>query len=97
MHARLAAGRPVLLLAAHQCNWEWMLLALSLRLGAPLDAVEFQGSSFLSKTSNTGSQPAAGAGQVRLKRSRSTPLMTLPDALRGSASTKVFSESMMVR
>ena len=35
---RLAAGRPVLLLAAHQCNWEWMLLALSLRLGAPLDA-----------------------------------------------------------
>jgi Kdo2-lipid IVA lauroyltransferase/acyltransferase len=36
--ARLAAGRPVLLLAAHQCNWEWMLLALSLRLGAPLDA-----------------------------------------------------------
>jgi KDO2-lipid IV(A) lauroyltransferase len=38
VHARLAAGRPVLLLAAHQCNWEWMLLALSLRLGAPLDA-----------------------------------------------------------
>jgi KDO2-lipid IV(A) lauroyltransferase len=35
---RLAAGRPVLLLAAHQCNWEWMLLALSLTLDAPLDA-----------------------------------------------------------
>ena len=35
---RLAAGRPVLLLAAHQCNWEWMLLALSLELGCPLDA-----------------------------------------------------------
>jgi KDO2-lipid IV(A) lauroyltransferase len=35
---RIAAGRPVLLLAAHQCNWEWMLLALSLVLDAPLDA-----------------------------------------------------------
>ena len=34
---RLAAG-PVLLIAAHQCNWEWMLLALSLELGFPLDA-----------------------------------------------------------
>lgn len=38
VQARLALGRPVLLLAGHQCNWEWMLLALSLRLGAPLDA-----------------------------------------------------------
>jgi len=28
----------VLLVAAHQCNWEWMLLALSLELGYPLDA-----------------------------------------------------------
>lgn len=35
---RLAAGTPVLLVAAHQCNWEWMLLALSLELGYPLDA-----------------------------------------------------------
>ncbi|HTV51613.1 MAG TPA: lysophospholipid acyltransferase family protein [Steroidobacteraceae bacterium] len=34
---RLAAG-PVLLVAAHQCNWEWMLLGLSLELGFPLDA-----------------------------------------------------------
>ena len=32
------AGPPVLLVAAHQCNWEWMLLALSLELGYPLDA-----------------------------------------------------------
>ncbi len=36
--SRLALGRPVLLLAAHQCNWEWMLLALSLQLGYPVDA-----------------------------------------------------------
>jgi Kdo2-lipid IVA lauroyltransferase/acyltransferase len=36
--AHLAEGRPVLLIAAHQCNWEWMLLALSLELGYPLDA-----------------------------------------------------------
>jgi Kdo2-lipid IVA lauroyltransferase/acyltransferase len=26
------------LVAAHQCNWEWMLLGLSLELGYPLDA-----------------------------------------------------------
>ena len=36
--AYLSAGRSVLLAAAHQCNWEWMLLALSLELGYPLDA-----------------------------------------------------------
>ena len=36
--AYLAQGQPVLLAAAHQCNWEWMLLALSLELGYPLDA-----------------------------------------------------------
>jgi KDO2-lipid IV(A) lauroyltransferase len=34
----LSAGTPVLLVAAHQCNWEWMLLAMSLELGYPLDA-----------------------------------------------------------
>ncbi len=36
--ALLAQGQPVLLVAAHQCNWEWMLLALSLELGYALDA-----------------------------------------------------------
>jgi KDO2-lipid IV(A) lauroyltransferase len=36
--ALLARGQSVLLIAAHQCNWEWMLLALSLELGYPLDA-----------------------------------------------------------
>ncbi len=35
---RLDQGQSVLLVAAHQCNWEWMLLALSLELGYPLDA-----------------------------------------------------------
>jgi Kdo2-lipid IVA lauroyltransferase/acyltransferase len=34
----LASGTPVLLVAAHQCNWEWMLLALTLELGYPVDA-----------------------------------------------------------
>ena len=38
MRAALASGTPVLLVAAHQCNWEWMLLALSLELGYPLEA-----------------------------------------------------------
>jgi Kdo2-lipid IVA lauroyltransferase/acyltransferase len=31
-------GKPVLVVAAHQCNWEWMLLALSTQLGIPVDA-----------------------------------------------------------
>jgi KDO2-lipid IV(A) lauroyltransferase len=31
-------GRPVLLVAAHQANWEWMLLGLSTQLGVPVDA-----------------------------------------------------------
>jgi len=34
----LEQGQSVLLVAAHQCNWEWMLLALSIELGYPLDA-----------------------------------------------------------
>ena len=34
----LTAGRPVLIVAAHQCNWEWMLHALALNLGFPTDA-----------------------------------------------------------
>ena len=36
--AELDAGRSVLIIAAHQCNWEWMLLAMSLELGHPMDA-----------------------------------------------------------
>jgi Kdo2-lipid IVA lauroyltransferase/acyltransferase len=38
VRALLGRGQSVLLVAAHQCNWEWMLLALSLELGYPLDA-----------------------------------------------------------
>ncbi len=34
----LAQGTPVLIVAAHQCNWEWFLLALAAELGYPLDA-----------------------------------------------------------
>ena len=34
----LSQGQSVLLVAAHQCNWEWMLLGLSLELDFPLDA-----------------------------------------------------------
>jgi KDO2-lipid IV(A) lauroyltransferase len=36
--ALLAQGQSVLLVAAHQSNWEWMLLGLSLELGFPVDA-----------------------------------------------------------
>jgi KDO2-lipid IV(A) lauroyltransferase len=34
----LEAGRPVLIVAAHQCNWEWMLHGLALVLKFPTDA-----------------------------------------------------------
>ena len=34
----VAKGKPVLLVAAHQANWEWMLLGLSTQLGVPVDA-----------------------------------------------------------
>jgi KDO2-lipid IV(A) lauroyltransferase len=33
----VAKGKPVLLCAGHQCNWEWLLLSLS-KLGMPVDA-----------------------------------------------------------
>jgi Kdo2-lipid IVA lauroyltransferase/acyltransferase len=38
VRSQLDAGRAVLIVAAHQCNWEWLLLALSLKLGHRLDA-----------------------------------------------------------
>ena len=38
MREEVAKGKPVLILAAHQCNWEWLLLALSTQLGVPVDA-----------------------------------------------------------
>jgi KDO2-lipid IV(A) lauroyltransferase len=38
VRAELAAGRSVLLVAAHQSNWEWLQLSLSLELGYPVDA-----------------------------------------------------------
>lgn len=34
----LAAGRRVLLLAGHHCNWEWLLLRCSTAFGEPLTA-----------------------------------------------------------
>ena len=38
LHELLARGKPVLCVAAHQCNWEWMLLSFSAQLDQPLDA-----------------------------------------------------------
>jgi KDO2-lipid IV(A) lauroyltransferase len=38
LRAPIAAGTPVVLVAAHQCNWEWILLALSAELGHPVEA-----------------------------------------------------------
>jgi KDO2-lipid IV(A) lauroyltransferase len=34
----VARGKPVLIMAAHQCNWEWLLLGLSTQLEMPVDA-----------------------------------------------------------
>lgn len=39
VRAEVALGKPVLLMAAHQCNWEWLLLSLSAELGVPMEAV----------------------------------------------------------
>jgi KDO2-lipid IV(A) lauroyltransferase len=38
VQSEFRAGRSVLLLGAHQCNWEWSLQAVALHLGAPMDA-----------------------------------------------------------
>jgi KDO2-lipid IV(A) lauroyltransferase len=39
LQERIARGQNVVLLAAHQCNWEWLLLACGAQLGVPVDAV----------------------------------------------------------
>ncbi len=36
---RQFTGQSVVLLAAHFCNWEWLLLAAGAQLGVPIDAV----------------------------------------------------------
>ncbi len=38
IHDVIAAGRSALLVCAHQCNWEWQLLALSAHLAVPVQA-----------------------------------------------------------
>jgi KDO2-lipid IV(A) lauroyltransferase len=38
LEQELARGKPVLCVAAHQCNWEWMLLSFSAQISVPLDA-----------------------------------------------------------
>jgi KDO2-lipid IV(A) lauroyltransferase len=35
LRAELARGQPLLVLAGHQCNWEWLLQAMALGLGVP--------------------------------------------------------------
>lgn len=39
MESYLKAGRPVLGMASHQANWEWMLLGYSAQTNFPMDAV----------------------------------------------------------
>ncbi len=36
--AHLEAGRSVMLVTSHLCNWEWLLQAVTLQLGYPVDA-----------------------------------------------------------
>lgn len=58
-------GQPFILLAAHQCNWEWLLLAMCLRFSIPIDAIYkplSQGSVdkfMLSVRSRFGAEPVA--------------------------------------
>lgn len=39
VQAQYEQRQPIILLAAHQCNWEWLLLAGCLQLPYPVDAV----------------------------------------------------------
>ena len=36
--AALDAGRSIVIVTSHNCNWEWILLKLSIGMGHPLDA-----------------------------------------------------------
>jgi KDO2-lipid IV(A) lauroyltransferase len=38
VRAETRAGRSVILLAAHQCNWEWALQGTTMQMDVPLDA-----------------------------------------------------------
>ena len=38
VQAETHAGRPVLLLGAHHCNWEWSLHGVALQVGVPMEA-----------------------------------------------------------
>lgn len=38
VQSELRAGRSVILISAHQCNWEWSLQAVALRSGVPMPA-----------------------------------------------------------
>ncbi len=38
LQERLERGRPVLVVAAHQCNWEWLMHAMASQSGFPVDA-----------------------------------------------------------
>lgn len=38
LQEQLAKGRPVLVVAAHQCNWEWLMHAMASQVGYPVDA-----------------------------------------------------------
>lgn len=38
LQEQLARGRPVLVVAAHQCNWEWLMHAMASQVGYPVDA-----------------------------------------------------------
>lgn len=38
LRERLAAGRPVMVVASHQCNWEWLMHAMASQVGTPVDA-----------------------------------------------------------
>jgi Kdo2-lipid IVA lauroyltransferase/acyltransferase len=38
LHAPLRAGRAVMVVTSHLCNWEWLLQGMTLQMGYPVDA-----------------------------------------------------------
>ena len=96
---QLAAGQSVVVMTSHLGNWEWLLLALSLDLGFPVDAVykplknESADRAFLSMRSRFGCRltPAKEiVPQVLGRRREVRAIAMLADQVPRSSPTKVW-------
>jgi KDO2-lipid IV(A) lauroyltransferase len=96
---RLAGGQPIMLLAAHQCNWEWLALAVSAELGYPVEAIykPLRGASaertFLRLRSRFGGRLVPAKDVVRLiiqKRDEPRAVAMLADQVPRSSPSRVW-------